>query len=50
MDELAAVLAKPGFGYDPEKMRLFRERFMRSCDGHSTRRIEEHVFGKSLRA
>ena len=48
MEELAqAVQASltSGEGYDSEKMRAFRRKFMSSCDGHATRRIEEWVFG-----
>ncbi len=48
MGELTQALSQPGYGYDPERMRVFRERFMRSCDGHATERIEELVFGHSL--
>ena len=49
MDELVDVLKQPDCGYDPEEMRVFREKFMSSCDGHSTERIEELAFGRSLR-
>lgn len=49
MDELVDVLWQEECGYDPEVMQAFREKFMSSCDGHSTERIEELVFGKSLR-
>lgn len=49
MDELIAVLRQPGYGYDPDIMKAFRKKFMSSCDGHSTERIEELVFGRSLR-
>lgn len=50
MDELTRALAQPGYGYDAEKMKAFREKFMSSCDGHSTERIEKFAFGKSLRS
>ena len=49
MEELAqAVQASltSGEGYDSEKMRAFRRKFMSSCDGHATKRIEEWVFGE----
>ena len=29
--------------FDREKMHAFREKFMRSCDGHSTERILNEV-------
>ena len=32
----------------PEGVRAFREKFMAACDGASTRRICEHVFGEEL--
>ena len=50
MDELTEVLSQQDCGFDPAKMSVFRERFMRSCDGHSTERIEKLVFGRSLKA
>ena len=49
MEELLHALTLPDFGYDPERMKEFREKFMSGCDGHSTERIEKLVFGKSLR-
>jgi CDP-glycerol glycerophosphotransferase (TagB/SpsB family) len=49
MDELAHVMSLPDFGYDAEEMKAFREKFMSSCDGHATERIEKLVFGESLR-
>lgn len=49
MDELIRVLQAPNFGFKPEEMKAFREKFMSSCDGHSTERIEELVFGRSMR-
>lgn len=30
-------------GFDPSEVRAFRERFMRSCDGHSTERILDYI-------
>jgi CDP-ribitol ribitolphosphotransferase len=32
--------------FDRQAIRDFRERFMRSCDGHATERILERVFGR----
>ena len=32
-----------------EKMDAFRRKFMGACDGHATERIEELMFGRSLR-
>ena len=49
MDELIRVLKQPDCGYDEEKMTAFREKFMSSCDGHATERIEKLVFGRSLK-
>ena len=35
--------------FDPRQVAAFRSLFMGSCDGHATERIEELVFGHSLR-
>ena len=35
--------------FDPQQVAAFRSLFMGSCDGHATERIEELVFGHSLR-
>ena len=35
--------------FDLEKARLFKEKFMISCDGHSTERILQEVFGEELK-
>lgn len=35
-------------GFDPAVVRSFREKFMRSCDGRSTTRIIEEVFGDEV--
>ena len=35
--------------FDPRQVSAFRSLFMGSCDGHATERIEELVFGHSLR-
>ena len=48
LEELAECLPSVQQLYDRERMQAFRDKFMRSCDGHSTRRIEEMVFGRSL--
>ena len=32
--------------FDPARVRQFREKFMRSCDGHSTERILKRVLGR----
>ncbi len=50
MEELIDVLTMPDYGYDPKEMKAFREKFMDSCDGHATERIEKLVFGESLRS
>jgi CDP-ribitol ribitolphosphotransferase len=50
MEELIDVLTMPDYGYDPEERKAFREKFMDSCDGHATERIEKLVFGESLRS
>ena len=49
MEELAECLSSVQQSYDRERMQAFRDKYMRSCDGHSTRRIEEMVFGRSLK-
>ncbi|MCR2037850.1 CDP-glycerol glycerophosphotransferase family protein [Adlercreutzia caecimuris] len=35
-------------GFDPTEVREFKEKFMRSCDGRSTTRIIEEVFGAEV--
>ena len=49
MEELAECLSSVQQSYDREQMQAFRDKYMRSCDGYSTRRIEEMVFGRSLK-
>ena len=49
MDELADALANVDAQFDQERMDAFRKKFMGACDGHATERIEELVFGQSLR-
>lgn len=34
--------------FEKEKVTAFKEKFMRSCDGHATERIEKMVFGDAL--
>ncbi|MFI3324889.1 MAG: CDP-glycerol glycerophosphotransferase family protein [Clostridia bacterium] len=34
--------------FDKEKIKAFKQKFMASCDGHSTERIIQEVFGDSL--
>lgn len=48
MEALCACLAQAGDAYDREKLRAFRQKFMSSCDGRSTSRIEQMVFGADL--
>ena len=45
METLADIDAQ----FDQEKMDAFRKKFMGACDGHATERIEELMFGLSLR-
>lgn len=40
-DELITLLKKSDEAFDKEKIEMFREKFMSSCDGHSTKRIFE---------
>lgn len=50
MEELGQavrVSLTSGESFDSEKMKAFRRKFMASCDGHATKRIEEWVFGES---
>ena len=49
MDELIDALAHAGDRFNQEEMDTFREKFMGACDGHATERIEELMFGQSLR-
>ena len=49
MNELISALTDPEKLYDPQKMAAFRQKFMSACDGHSTERIEQYAFGRSLR-
>ncbi len=36
--------------FDKQQVTDFKNKFMRSCDGHSTERILEMVFGEALKA
>ncbi|MCI7094196.1 MAG: CDP-glycerol glycerophosphotransferase family protein, partial [Lachnospiraceae bacterium] len=49
MDELTDAIRQSGTAFDREKLAAFRKKFMSACDGHSTERIEQLVFGRSLR-
>ena len=49
MEELMDALANVDAQFDQEKMDAFRRKFMGACDGHATERIEELMFGRSLR-
>ena len=49
MDELTDAIRQSETAFDKEKLAAFRHKFMRACDGHSTERIEQLVFGRSLR-
>jgi CDP-ribitol ribitolphosphotransferase len=48
-EEIIDYIRSIGERFDPLEVAAFRERFMGSCDGHATERIEELVFGHSLR-
>ena len=49
MDELIDTLTDIDQRFDKERLDAFRRKFMGACDGHATERIEELVFGRSLR-
>ena len=49
MDELTDAIRQSETAFDREKLAAFRKKFMSACDGHSTERIEQLVFGRSLR-
>lgn len=44
-DELIAALTTVDQWFDVERVRQYKEKFMSACDGHSTERIFEAVFG-----
>ena len=48
-DELLEQLMTVDDWFDIEKTRRYREKFMGSCDGHSTERIFHYVFDKDLK-
>ncbi len=47
-EELIGNIRKLREGFDPGRVREFKERFMSACDGHSTERILKEVFGGDL--
>lgn len=48
MDQLTEAIREVSSRVDTDKLEAFRDKFMRSCDGHATERIEKAVFGRSL--
>ncbi len=48
-NEIVDYIADIDAQFDKEKVIRFRDKFMGACDGHSTERIMELVFGKSLK-
>ena len=50
MDEVIDYITHLQERFDPKLLADFRDRFMSSCNGHATERIEELVFGRSLRS
>ena len=44
MEELSKEALKAAESFDPERIIRFREKYMASCDGHSTKRIIDEVF------
>ena len=47
MDMLIDELKHLDERFDPEVVSRFRDKFMKSCDGHATERIEQLVFGRT---
>ena len=49
MDELTDCLVHLNERFEKKAVSDFREKFMSACDGHATERIEQEVFGRSLK-
>ena len=49
MDELIECLVRLEEQFDEKEVIAFRNKFMSACDGHATERIEQLVFGRSLK-
>lgn len=47
-EQVIAWLQNAEETFDSKAMQTFREKFMRSCDGHATERIMQEVFGGEL--
>ena len=48
-EELIRCILHSPEQFDQQRVHAFRQKFMNACDGHSTERIEQLVFGRSLR-
>ena len=49
MDELVDELVHLDERFDVDRVRAFKQKFMGSCDGHATERIERMIFGDDWR-
>ena len=47
-EELIRCILHSPEQFDQQRVHAFRQKFMNACDGHSTERIEQLVFGRSL--
>lgn len=47
-EEMVDYIKNVDTRFEKDKVVAFKEKFMRSCDGHATERIKDMVFGKQL--